>query len=99
MPMFYHSVTTKWSSEPSVSGDYGKRMEVNIKNGSGYKVNAMLNKRGKTKKQVKKRLSASEISSIMKGQFIPGFWKNCTNGSCDHIATRKSSTMRLRNRK
>jgi hypothetical protein len=93
MPSYYHSVTTNWSSKPSTKNTYGKRTEVTIKNGTGFKVNAILNKRGKTKKQVKKHLSKSEISSIMNGQFIPGFWKNCTfNGACGR------HTMRSRNR-
>lgn len=90
MPTFYHSVTTNWSSEPSESGVYGKRTEVTVKNGSGYKINAQLNKRGKTKKQMKKQLTKQEIASITKGQFIPGFWSNCNHGKC---------SLRLRNRK
>jgi hypothetical protein len=94
MPVFYKSVTTNWSSDPSESeaaAVYGKRTEVVIKNGKGYKINAQLNKRGKTQKQVKKPLSNKEIASIVKGQFIPGFWENCKNGTC--------STRRLRNHK
>jgi hypothetical protein len=90
MPVFYKSVTTNWSSDPS-DGVYGKRTEVVVKNGKGYKINAQLNKRGKTKKQIKKQMSKQEIASVVKGQFIPGFWENCTHGSC--------KTMRLRNRK
>lgn len=91
MPVFYQSVTTNWSSEPSESGVYGKRTEVVVKNGKGYKINAQLNKRGKTKKQVKKTLSKKEIESVTKGQFIPGFRSNCNHGKC--------GTLRLRNRK
>lgn len=88
--MFYQSVTTNWSSEPSETGVYGKRTEVVIKNGKGYKVNAQLNKQGKTRKQIKKSLSKKEIESVTKGQFIPGFWSNCNHGRC---------TLRLRNHK
>ncbi len=95
MPVFYKSVTTNWSSEPSTSGVYGKRTEVVVKNGKGYKLNAQLNKRGKTKKQVKKNLSEQEISSVVKGQFVPGFWANCKHGVC----TSNNKTLRLRNRK
>ena len=91
MSVFYKSVTTNWTSEPSQSGVYGKRTEVVVKDGKGYKLNAQLNKRGKTKKQVKKNLSKQEITSVMKGQFIPGFWANCKHGAC--------KTLRLRNRK
>lgn len=101
--MFYQSVTTNWSSEPSESGVYGKRTEVVIKNGKGYKLNAQLNKRGKTKKQVKKPLSNDEIASVVKGQFIPGFWGNCNHGACNlKNKTHKHQTtgkLRLRNRK
>lgn len=89
MPVFYKSVSTNWSSEPSQSGVYGKRTEVVVKNGKGYKLNAQLNKRGKTKKQVKKRLSKQEIASIVKGQFIPGFWENCNHGVCKTLRNRK----------
>lgn len=91
MYQFYKSMTTNWSSEPSESGVYGKRTEVVVKNGKGYKLNIQLNKRGKTKKQVKKNLSKQEIASVVKGQFVPGFWSNCNNGVC------KNKT--LRNRK
>jgi hypothetical protein len=91
--MYYKSVTTNWSSDPS-DGEYGKRTEVVIKNGKGYKLNAQLNKRGKTKKQVKKNLSRKEIASVIDGKFVPGFWGNCThknkNGTCSRT---------LRNRK
>lgn len=90
MSSYYHSVTTKWSSEPSESGVYGKRTEVIVKEGKGYKINAQLNQRGKTKKQVKKNLTKQEISSVMKGSFIPGFWANCNNnGTCKRVRNRK----------
>ena len=89
MPVFYKSVTTNWSSEPSQSGVYGKRTEVVVKDGKGYKLNAQLNKRGKTNKQVKKNLSKQEIESVVKGQFIPGFWANCKNGVCKTMRKRK----------
>lgn len=85
MPVFYHSVTTKWSSTPAAAGKgagadtYGKRTEVVIKNGKGYKLNARLDRRGKTQKQVKTPLSKSEMDAITKGRFIPGFWSNCTH--------------------
>jgi hypothetical protein len=90
MTVFYKNVTTNWSSEPS-DGVYGKRTEVIIKNGKGYKLNAQLNKRGKTKKQVKKNLSTKEIASVIEGQFLPGFWKNCNNknGVCKTLRNRK----------
>jgi hypothetical protein len=89
MPSFYNSVTTHWSSEPSQLGIYGKRTEVVVKNGKGYKVNTQLNKRGKTKKQVKKHLSKHEIESVLKGQFIPGFWSNCSHSQCNTLRNRK----------
>lgn len=95
MPVFYKSVTTNWSSTPSTSGVYGKRTEVVVKNGKGYKLNAQLNKRGKTKKQIKKNLSKQEIAAVVKGQFVPGFWTNCKHGVCDR-ASNSSKTLRKR---
>jgi hypothetical protein len=99
MPEFFKSVTTNWSSDPSDSSDssegvYGKRTEVVIKNGKGFKINTQLNKRGKTKKQIKKQMSKQEIASVVKGQFIPGFWTNCKHGVCNQKLTRT-----MRNRK
>jgi hypothetical protein len=89
MTVYYQSITTNWTSEPSAPGVYGKRTEVVIKNGKGYKVNAQLNKRGKTKKQIKKNLSKEEIESISKGKFIPGFWSNCNhNKGCRTLRNR-----------
>jgi hypothetical protein len=96
MPVFYKSITTNWSSDPS-EGVYGKRTEVVVKNGKGYKINAQLNKRGKTKKQIKKQMSKHEIASVVKGQFIPGFWENCKHGVCSNQKLTK--TMRLQNRR
>ena len=90
MPELYKSVTTNWSSEPSESGVYGKHTEVVIKNGNGYKLNAQLNKRGKTKKQVKRKLSKQEIASVVKRHFIPGFWENCKNGSCKTLRNKSN---------
>ena len=90
MQGLYKSVTTNWSSEPSESGGvYGKRTEVVVKDGKGYKRNIQLNKRGKTMKQVKKHLSKQEIVSVMKGEFIPGFWTNCKHGVCKTLRNRK----------
>lgn len=89
--VYYKSVTTNWSSESSKSepGVFGKRTEVVVKDGKGYKLNAKLNKRGKTMKQVKKNLSKQEIESVVKGQFIPGFWANCKHGTCKTLRNRK----------
>jgi hypothetical protein len=101
MPVFYHSVATKWSSDAQpINGGkgaaYGKRTEVVIKNGKGYKLNARLDRRGKTRKQIKTPLSNSEMEAVLKGNFIPGFWSNCTHRDAPSAGCK---TLRLRKRK
>jgi hypothetical protein len=52
---------------------------VSIKNGKGYKLREVINKKGKAINRTRKALNKSEIRHIMNGRFLPGLWKNCGN--------------------
>lgn len=71
----YYNSTTKFEG----NGLKGTKNTVEIKDGKGYKLKEILNKKGATVKRIRKNLNSKEINTIMKGTFIPGFWDNCSN--------------------
>jgi Cft2 family RNA processing exonuclease len=76
--VFYESYTTNWSSEANKDKIYGKKNHVIIKNNIGKKTSSVLNASGKIVRHKTRKLNKKEIKKILKGKFIPGFWKNCT---------------------
>ena len=88
MPAFYQSTQMRWSSSPK-KGVYGTRTRVEVKNGTGVKINEQLNSKGHTLKRKRQTLKRKEIRNVLSGKFIPGFWDNCTLGLCARGKTRK----------
>ena len=75
---FYHSESMSWSSDPKKGNKFGTRNVVTIKNGKGFKVAQTLNHNGNPLKTVRKTLKKKEVKNVLKGQFIKGFWTNCS---------------------
>jgi len=74
----YYSTTTRFVSSPSPGSNvYGSTNTVSIKNGKGYKLKETLDKSGKVMQRTRKNLSKKEIATVVKGKFLPGFWRNC----------------------
>ena len=71
----YFSVTRKVTSKPNSKNSYGCTNTVFIKNGKGYKLKEILGKDGKVINRTKKNLNRKEMNAIVKGEFVPGFWK------------------------
>ena len=84
MPQYYHSETVSWSSK-SKGKSHGRRNVVTIKNGRGTKTLSNLDKHGKPLKTKTRKLSAREAKNVLEGKFMPGFWKNCTVGTCARL--------------
>lgn len=79
----------QWSSSPKTGKVHGTRNSVTVKNGKGYKIKEALNAQGKVIQRKKQTLKKKEIQNIVRGNFMPGFWKNCALGKCDTALTRK----------
>ena len=74
----YYSTTTRFVSTPSPGSKiHGSTNTVSIKNGKGYKLKENLDKSGKVIQRTRKNLSKKEIATVVKGKFLPGFWRNC----------------------
>ena len=74
----YMSKTTKWSSNTDGSQAYGYTNTVKIENGKGYKLKETLNAKGNVLNRTRRNLNRKEIQTILKGQFLPGLWQNCS---------------------
>ena len=82
MPSFYHSESVQWSTSPKQGKPHGRRNSVTIKNGKGTKKVEVLNAKGTPLKGKTVKLSKKEVHNVLKGNFMPGFWRNCATGNC-----------------
>ena len=82
MPSFYHSESVQWTSSPGKGKSHGRRNSVTIKNGKGVKKVQALNAKGAPVKGKTVKLSKKEVRNVMKGTFMPGFWRNCSTKNC-----------------
>lgn len=69
-----HSENISYTSHPTKNTPFGKRTIVNIANGVGHKKIETFDKKGKTLKANKKKLTSSEINKLKQGNYVPGLW-------------------------
>lgn len=85
MKSFYKSETMSWSSSPKKGKTHGVRNVVTVKNGRGTKTSMNLGANGKVLRRKTVKLSRNESKNVLGGKFMPGFWKNCTVGTCARL--------------
>ena len=61
------------------------------------KTKEILNARGNVIQRNAKSLTQNEIKSVLQGEFIPGFWRNCTMKNAKNA--KKPNTNKNRNKK
>jgi hypothetical protein len=82
MPSFYHSESVQWSSKTRDGKPHGRRNSVTVKNGKGVKKVEILNAKGTPQRAKTVKLSKKEVKNVLRGNFMPRFWRNCATGNC-----------------